>query len=85
MTDSVKVEMTQIDEENGSPISKVTCEWYGMDRDMANALSMGIADGVVSSVTDAAIGKAEMSGNGMVAEALVGIRDKVKRNPGAIR
>jgi len=74
MADSVKIVMDQIDEETGQPISHVVCEWYGMDRNEANALSMGIADGVVDAVTGAAEGKAQMSGDGPMAEALKSMR-----------
>jgi len=51
MADSVKIVMDQVDEETGKPISHVVCEWYGMDRNDANAMSMDIADGVVDRIT----------------------------------
>jgi len=74
MADSVKIVMDQIDEETGQPISHVVCEWYGMDRNEANAMSMAIADGVVGQVTSMATGKAEMAGNGAAAEMLKKMR-----------
>lgn len=74
MTDSVKLEMTQIDDASGQAISKVTCEWFGMDRDTANSLSMTLADGVVDRIVSASEQKAEISGNGMAAEALKALR-----------
>ena len=70
MADTVKVVMDQIDEETGKPISHVVCEWYGMDRNDANAMSMAIADGVVGQVTEIAGARAEIEGSGLVATAL---------------
>jgi len=74
MADSVKIVMDQIDEETGQPISHVVCEWYGMDRNEANAMSMAIADGLVGQVTAMATDKAEMTGNGPAAEMLKKMR-----------
>jgi len=74
MADSVKIVMDQVDEETGKPISHVVCEWYGMDRNDANAMSMDIADGVVDRITKGAAAKAEMTGNGPAAEALKNMR-----------
>jgi len=74
MADSVKIVMDQVDEETGRPISHVVCEWYGMDRNDANAMSMALADGVVGQVTAMAGVKAEMTGNGPAAETLKNMR-----------
>jgi len=58
MTDSVKIVMEQIDDDTGNPISSVKVEWYGMDRNVANALSMSVADAMVSRVTELSNDKA---------------------------
>ena len=76
MADSVKIVMDQIDEETGKLISHVMCGWYGMDRNEANALSMFLAQGVVSEVVEMSVSKAEMQGNGPAAEELKKLRRK---------
>lgn len=63
MTDTVKLVMEQIDESTDEPISRVTVEWFGSDRNVANLLSMTIAQGVVDSVLSAAVEKANTSAN----------------------
>jgi hypothetical protein len=74
MTDSVFLELKQVDDATGEPISKVSCEWYGMDRNVANALSMGVSNGIVGAVTEAAEGKAEVSGDSVMVEAFKKMR-----------
>ena len=50
MTDLVKVELSQVDEETGTRISYVLAEWVGSDRDTANAMTMGLIGSMVGAV-----------------------------------
>jgi len=70
MADTVKLQLDQIDEETGKAISQVVCEWYGVDRNEANALSMGMAQAVVGALTEASAAKAEVTGSSEVAKSL---------------
>jgi len=74
MTDSIKLEMTQVDDSTGQAISKVVCDWYGMDRDTANSLSMALTIAVTGALTEMAAGKAQMNGNEQALEALKSLR-----------
>jgi hypothetical protein len=55
MADALKIEMTQVDNETGKPISKASVEWYGMDRHEANQFSLALLSAVAG-----AIGKADL-------------------------
>ena len=70
MADTVKLQLDQIDEETGKAISHVLCEWYGVDRNEANALSLGMSQAVVAAVTEAGASKAEVTGSTEVAAAM---------------
>jgi hypothetical protein len=50
MSDTVKIEMSQLD--GDKVISKATLEWYDMDRDGANLMSMSLAGGVLAKVDE---------------------------------
>ena len=70
MADTVKLQLDQIDEETGKLASHVLCEWYGVDRNEANALSMGMAQAVVGALGEASAAKAEVTGSTEVANAM---------------
>jgi len=50
MTDTVRAELSQYD--GDKIISKVTIEWYDMDRDGANFMSMDLVSGIVTKVDE---------------------------------
>ena len=85
MTDTVKLLMEQIDEDNSTPISRVTVEWFGSDRNVANMLSMAIVQGVVDKVKEGADAKLEATASDEVKQVL-GIAAAAAEIPkGAIR
>lgn len=63
MTDTVKLELVQTDDSTKEPISRLTCEWYSQDRNIANALSMEVVQGVVDRVAGLSEVKAEVTGD----------------------
>ena len=76
MADTVKLQLDQIDEETGKKASHVLCEWYGSDRNEANALSIALAEAVVGAITEAAADKAQVTGSTELASALLKKRSK---------
>jgi hypothetical protein len=50
MTDTLKIEVTQTDEQNQQVISKLTVEWYGVNRYEANELTMGLVDAMSGTI-----------------------------------
>ena len=83
MTDSVRVQMDQIDDSTGQAISHVVAEWYGMDRNIANALSMTLVGAVVGGVGELTNAKLEATGSDEI-KAMIG-KGKPDVPPGVIR
>ena len=83
MSDTVRIVLEQVDESTEKPISKLVVEWYGNDRNIANALSMEVVQGVVDRVSGLSATKAEVTGTDDVKAMLQAAKNVTP--PGAIR
>ena len=59
--DTVRLDLTQTEDATGKPISRGYFEWYSMDRNIANALSLELVKGAVDRIDGLSQVKAEVT------------------------
>jgi hypothetical protein len=86
VTDKLVLIVKQIDEGEDKVISRTQVEWFGMDRDDANALNLALTQGGLDMIRGVAAEKAAGKKPAeQLKDAIVVESDVVDKIPGAIR